>query len=114
MRARDAALGEDLDHEPVAVAGQRAVERRAIALADHGPRDAGADERARGLPREPAVGHGRQLAHVGLGVAGLHHLLEPQQQADDAVDRRELLGVRSCRLAQGQDDKDERAQEHAS
>ena len=66
----------------VAVAGQRAAERRAVALADDGARDAGVELGAREVAR---ARRGRRRpdssAEVGRAVAGLHDRLEPGSSA---------------------------------
>ncbi len=84
-------LDERVDEQRVAVVGQSARQRLAIAFLDHGAGGAwhefGAAEVARARPIR-GVGQQRQ---VGGGVAGLHDLFETAQQHGHAVALRGLI-----------------------
>ena len=85
-------LGEDVDHQSEAVAGERAAQRLAIALLHHRARRAREQLRAAEVHRPLAVGAGRQQGEVGRGITRFRDLLDPREQRRHRVD---LLSVRA-------------------
>jgi hypothetical protein len=80
-----AELGEDVDHQAVAVAGERAAQRFAIALFQNRARRARKQLRAAELDRPLAVGAGRQQREVGGGITRFRDLLDPREQRRHGV-----------------------------
>jgi hypothetical protein len=83
-RAR-AELGEDVDHQSEAVAGERAAQRFAIALFHHRPRRTRKQLRAAEVDRPLTVGARRQQREVSGGITRFRDLLDPREQRSHGV-----------------------------